>query len=53
MHIQDHDSSGEFGDLLDAVGGESLYGSGFEAEQAETDFNSNDHLKPLGVEVRE
>jgi hypothetical protein len=53
MHIQDHNSSGELAGLLDTVGGEPLHGSGFEAEQSETDFDSNDFLEPLAVEVRE
>ncbi len=52
MHIQHHNSSGELG-LLDAIGAESLYGSGFEAEQPETDFDSDALLKPLAPEVWE
>lgn len=52
MNINDHLSSTENADLLDAVGGDRLDGSGFEAEQPETEFGSNDPLAVPGVEVR-
>lgn len=38
MHEQDHQLSVEMASWLDSVGGESLNGSGFEAEQSEIEF---------------
>jgi hypothetical protein len=37
-----HDSSVA---LLDAIGGESLAGSGFEAEEPESDFHTTDEVE--------
>ncbi len=52
MHINDHVSSTEIANLFDLIGGDRLDGSGFEAEQPETDFGLNDPLDRPDAEVR-
>lgn len=53
MHSRDQQLSGDIATPLNVVGGESLNGSGFETDQPESIFESDDSWNAITVEGRQ